>query len=165
MRPEFRLVLASLLFCSMPAAVGGEHYHEKAFNADTREKFEQVAQSVRGEMKTGGRYQYVTAEERRTIDAALQRMTSLFAVNESVQAMSQDSKVQLFNEQEVVNSILTHRDRDRVICQHEVPIGSHIPITKCHTYGQEVEGRRETTNQMDQWRRGPCRGEICSDRK
>jgi hypothetical protein len=33
--------------------------------------------------------------------------------------MKQDTKVKLFNDQDVIKSILTHRDRDRVICKNE----------------------------------------------
>ena len=73
-----------------------------------------------------------------------------------------ETKAKLFNEQEVVNSILTRRDRDRVICKNEAPIGSHIPVTTCHTYGQEVEAREATHNPLDQWKNDACRGKICA---
>lgn len=154
----FATVLASLAM----VAPAKEHYHEKQFNADTRDKFESVAASVRAEMKKGGRYEYVTPKERDTIDAKLTEMQKLFADNDSVQAMKQDTKIALFNAQEVVNSILTHRDRDRVICEHHTPVGSHIPVTDCHTYGQEEDARHATRNQLDDWQRLGCVNAGCT---
>ena len=72
--------------------------------------------------------------------------------------MKEDQKIALFNAQETVNSILTLRDRDRVICKKEAPLGSHIPLTRCHTYEQEVEAREGTKKIMDDWGRPLCVG-------
>ena len=116
-----------------------ESYHEKAFNAETAEKFQATAESVRREMDAGGRYQYVKPDERKTVDRALAEMQALFAQSGSVEAMNQGDKVKLFNAQEVVNSILTRRDGDRVICKDKPKLGSHIPTTSCHNYAQEEE--------------------------
>jgi hypothetical protein len=139
-----------------------ENYHEKAVNAETKDKFTEVAADVRKEMEDGGRYEYMKVDERKTVDQKLTEMETLFSQNDSVQTMKQDTKIKLFNDQEVVNSILTRRDRDRVICKNEAPIGSHIPVTTCHTYGQEVEAREATHNQLDQWKNDACRGKICA---
>jgi hypothetical protein len=164
MKPLSTLMLVLLACLLAFSATAKENYHEKQLNSDTREKFDDVAASVRDEMQTGGRYEYVTPDERRTIDQMLGEIEALFEKNGSVAGMSQDTKVQLFNAQEVVNSILTRRDRDRVICTNTAPLGSHIPVTTCHTYGQEVEAREGSQNQMDEWRRGPCRGN-CGDNR
>jgi hypothetical protein len=138
-----------------------ENYHEKSLNADTREKFEQVAASIRDEMEQGGRYEYVKPDERKTVDLKLTEIDALFAENGSLENMQQDTKIKVYNAQEVVNSILTKRDRDRVICKNEAPLGSHIPVTTCHTYGQEQDARHQTQKQMDDWGRPLCVGGGC----
>ena len=147
-------IAMSIAFCG--AAAAKENYKEKAFNADSKDKFDSVAASVRKEMETGGRYQYVNPGERTKIDAALTEMTSLFAANASVQSMNEETKIKLFNDQEIVNSILQQRDGERVICKKQAPIGSHIPITTCHTYAQEVEARSGASKQMAGWGQGAC---------
>jgi hypothetical protein len=154
-------LLAFFLMLGAAIASGKENYHEKALNADTRAKFAEIAANVRNEMRAGGRYEYVKPDERKTIDRKLSEMESLFDQNESIQSMQQDTKVKLFNAQEVVNSILTRRDRDRVICKNEPPLGSHIPVTSCHTYGQEEEARRGTQEQLNEWMRRGCAKEGC----
>jgi hypothetical protein len=139
------------------ACVGAkENYQEKAFNADSKEKFVTVATGVKEQMKPGGRYEYVDQKERDTIEKKLDEMDKLFGSNETVATMSEQNKIALFNDQEVVNSILTKRDGERVICKKEAPIGSHIPITTCHTYAQEQTAHKNNAQQMDQWGRGQC---------
>jgi hypothetical protein len=159
--PKSTHLLALLLVLGAAGALATENYHENALNADTRAKFAAIAASVRNEMRAGGRYEYVKPDERKTIDRKLAEMESLFDQSESVEGMKQDTKVTLFNAQEVVNSILTRRDRDRVICKNEPPLGSHIPVTSCHTYGQEEEARRGTQEQLDEWMRLGCAKEGC----
>ena len=153
-------VAAGVVFSG--AAGAKENYKEKAFNADSRDKFEAVAADVRRQMENGGRYQYVKPEERAKVDAALAEMTAIFAANDSVASMPEPTKIRLFNDQEVVNSILTQRDSERVICKKEAPVGSHIPITSCHTYAQEVEAREGTKKQMNEWGRSTCSATTAS---
>jgi hypothetical protein len=147
-------VAASVAFCS--AAGANENYKEKVINADSQDKFEAVAANVRKEMEPGGRYQYVKPAERVKVDSALGEIGTLFAANPTVASMNQDTKIKLFNAQEVVNSILQQRDGERVICKKEAPLGSHIPITSCHTYSQEVEAKSGATKQMAAWGQGNC---------
>jgi len=147
------VVIAVVL--TLPAAAK-ENYHEKTLNADTREKFQAVADGVRKEMEPGGRYEYVKAKERATIEQSLAEMDALFTASGGVENMKQDDKIKLFNDQEVVNSILTRRDKDRVICEDKPKLGSHVRTTGCHTYGQEEDARRGSKDQMDEWTRRGC---------
>jgi hypothetical protein len=141
--------------------IAKENYHENSVKADTKEAFDQIAQTVRDGMEGGGKYEYVKPSEKATITKKFDEMDKLFdAGGGAVATMKEDQKIALFNAQETVNSILTLRDRDRVICKKEAPIGSHIPVTTCHTYGQEVEAREGSKKIMDEWSRDPCRG-VC----
>lgn len=158
MKRSVLLFLLALVAASSIAAK--ENYKEKAVKADTKEAFTEVATTVRDEMENGGRYEYVKPKERVQVEQNLDVMGTLFDEYGTVQAMKEDAKIKLFNAQEVVNSILTLRDRDRVICKKEAPIGSHIPIVSCHTYGQEQEAQVATRNQMEDWKRGPCIGDC-----
>jgi hypothetical protein len=154
----FTLVVA-LATCFAGQTFAKEHYREGSVKADTKEAFDVVAKSVRAGMEPGGRYEYVKPAEQKTIEKNLTEMDGLFdAAGGTVAGMKEDQKIALFNSQETVNSILTLRDRDRVICKKEAPIGSHIPVTSCHTYAQEVEGREGSKKQMDDWGRPLCVG-------
>jgi len=157
----FAVLIALLAAAAVSTLCAKENYREKGVKADTHEKFAEVAANVRKEMEEGGRYEYVKPDERKTIDQKLAEMDALFAQSDSVEAMKQDSKIRLYNAQEVVNSILTRRDKDRVICKNQAPVGSHIPVTSCHTYGQEEEARSGTRNQLDEWMRLGCVNAGC----
>ena len=140
-------------------AAAKENYKEAGVKADTKEAFETVAQNVRNEMVPGGKYEYVKPQEQKTIEKKLDEMDALFNQAGSVANMKEDQKIALFNAQETVNSILTLRDRDRVICKKEAPVGSHIPVATCHTYAQEVEAHEGTKKQLDDWSRPVCVGD------
>ena len=125
----FALVVA-LATCFAGQAFAKEHYREGSVKADTKEAFDEVAKSVRDGMESGGRYEYVKPAEKTTIEKNLTEMDALFvAAGGTVAGMKEEQKIALFNAQETVNSILTLRDRDRVICKKEAPVGSHIPVT------------------------------------
>ena len=155
------LVAAALFLLALPAAAK-ENYHEKTFNADTAEKFKATADDVRKEMEPGGRYEYVKPKERDTIERALAEMQGLFEATGGVDKMKQDDKVKLFNDQEIVNSILTRRDRDRVVCEDKPKLGSHVRTTNCHTVAQEEEARRGSHDTMDEWTRRGCAKAGCA---
>jgi len=44
--------------------------------------------------------------------------------------------------QEEVNGILHHNDNNRLVCEHVAPVGSHLPVTTCRTYGEILGQRR-----------------------
>lgn len=139
-------------------AAAKEHYRENSVKADTRDAFDQLADNVRREMQAGGKYEFIKPDEKPQVEKALDDMTKLFDEHENVADMTQDQKVALFNAQETVNSILTLRNRDRVICQNKPPLGSHIPQTSCHTYEQEVQAHQGAQKMMDDWGRPLCVG-------
>ena len=156
MRALIWFLAAGLALTAVASASAKENYKEQNFNADSKEKFDTVAANVREGMKPGGRYEYVKPAERSTIDQKLSEMDALFKQSATVADMSQQTKIELFNDQEVVNSILTQRDSERVICTKTAPIGSHIPITTCHTYGQEQDAHKNSETVKNGWTRTQC---------
>lgn len=109
---------------------------EKPVLADTPDKFAEQTQHIYDDMKPGGRYEFITPSEKRSVEMLLGQMAALLERAGSVDAMNHDTRLQLFNAQESVNGILKHNDTNRLVCESRAPIGSHIPVTTCHTYGQ-----------------------------
>ena len=66
-----------------------------------------------------------------------------------------NTKVQLFNDQEAVNAILTHRDDERLVCENIAPLGSHIPRTTYVTYREAERRRRGEVHFMDMSKQVP----------
>jgi hypothetical protein len=124
-----------------------------AVKVDNKADFTAVAATVHKEMLPGGRYDLISEKERGEVDSHLADMQSLFDKFDTVDKMDPNAKIQLFNDQEAVNSTLAHRDNDRLICESTSPVGSHIPRTTCVTYGQKMQSERDKQHVMDQMKR------------
>jgi hypothetical protein len=128
--------------------------------AENKDDFAAVVAAVHQQMLPGGHYQFTSNTDRAKIDTQFGAMQSLFDKFGTVAQMDENSKVQLSNEQEAVNALLTHNDSNRLVCEHIAPIGSNIPKTICKTYGQIQEEQRDSkyylnvTQQVPQMKSG-----------
>ncbi len=128
-----------------PAAVPEEN-GKPVVKADSKENFEAVVAAIHQQMQPGGRWQYIDAHERATVDGSFADMGKLYDQFGSVDKMDQNAKVRLLADQSTVNAILTKKDGDRLICQTVMPVGSHLPVKTCKTYAQiqaEQNGAQE----------------------
>jgi hypothetical protein len=152
-----KIALACLLACSsLPAmAINPDNQVTPVtVNANTREAFDAVAKSVRAEMVTGGRFEFVTDAERKSVEEALDRMAKIYENAPTVDALNKTDQVALFNQQETVNAILKNRDSDRLICKREKKIGSNLGQTSCITYGERERTRRDSQNELNRIQKG-----------
>lgn len=104
--------------------------------ADSKQNFEAIVAAIHQQMQPGGRWQYIDKNERATIDGSFADMGKLYDQFGSVDKMDQNAKVRLLADQSTINAILTRKDGDRLICQSEMPVGSHLPVKTCKTYSQ-----------------------------
>jgi hypothetical protein len=123
--------------------------------AQNKEDFAVVVAAVQQEMRPGGRFEFVTADERATVDAKLGDMTALFDQFGTVDGMNQDAKIALFNAQEKVNGILTRRDGDRLVCERTPPLGTNIPRTTCKTYREIARARQDNADFLLRMKQAP----------
>jgi hypothetical protein len=119
--------------------------------AENKADFEAVTAEVHKQMVPGGRFEFVTKEEAATVNNNLNEMQALFDKYGTVEQMDQSSKVQLYNDQESVNAILTRRDSDKLVCETAPPTGSLIPKKNCRTYGEIEKSQRDTQNFMNRF--------------
>jgi hypothetical protein len=122
--------------------------------AETPQQFDPVAAGVREAMKPGGRYEFVTATDKLKVDTSLDEMKALLEKSGSVSSMADRDKLALFNAQEKINGILTHNDSERLVCQMVAPVGSHLPVKTCKTYGEIQRSRKsaEVFTRDNVWR-------------
>jgi len=123
--------------------------------AENKADFAAVVAAIHQQMVPGGRYEFVDQGERTKIDASFGEMQALFDKYDTVAQMDQAAKVQLFNDQEAVNAILTRRDDKRLICRTLPPTGSLIPKTSCRTYREVEAERMGTQNYMQRLQQSP----------
>lgn len=146
MKTAYGLVILAMLV-AVPTSVLAKK-DKPIVKAQDKEAFAAVVDAVHQEMRPGGRFEFVTADERATVDARLGEMGALFDKFGTVDRMNDDAKLKLFNDQEKVNGILTQRDGDRLVCENTPPLGSNIPRTTCRTYRQIAQSRQDNADAM-----------------
>lgn len=135
-----------------PAAAIPEENGKPVVKADTKDNFAAIVAAIHQQMQPGGRWQYIDRNERATIDGSFADMGKLYDQYGSVDKMDQATKVRLLADQNTVNAILTKKDGDRLICQSEMPVGSHLPVKTCKTYAQiqaEQRGAQQALQNLD----------------
>jgi len=144
----FTAVVVGLALLQAGGAVAADA--QKIGKADNKQAFDLVVAAVKTEMQPGGRYEFVDGQSRNTVNQKLDEMSSLFNQFGSVDKMDQATRVTLYNDQELVDGILTKDDRNREICQRETSLGSNIPRVTCRTYGEIRQNQRDTQSWMRQ---------------
>ena len=111
--------------------------------ADTKDNFAAIVAAIHQQMQPGGRWQFIDKNERATVDGSFADMGRLYDQYGSVEKLDPTAKIRLLADQSTVNAILTKKDGDRLICETNIPVGSHFPVKTCKTYAQmQVEEGR-----------------------
>ena len=125
--------------------------------ADTLEKFQAVAADIRKDMNSGGRYEYITPDNKAKVESDLTAMAEMLQKG-SVNSLSEPDKVKLFNTQEHLNGLLTHSDSNRLVCERVAPVGTTIPKTTCQTVAEIERNRKDGQNSI---RQAGITGSVC----
>ena len=154
---KFLSALASLLLVSAATTALADDVIEKPLVAQSLDGFHKEAAGIREGMKPGGRYEFVKDADRSRIDARLNTMEAVLQKNADKNDLGTADKIALANAQEEVNGILKHNDSNRLVCESRAPIGSHLPVKTCRTFGEIEQGRRDavrSVSDMDRARIG-----------
>ena len=102
---------------------------------------------------------HIGSSERKRLLAAQDEMFGLLQGKRSIEQLSHDEQVALYNAQHLVAGILTDAELDRPICKREKRVGSNMAQTVCRTKRQMAQHRED----LDRNLRGPrnCAGADC----
>jgi hypothetical protein len=139
---KFFLIAAILLAPSAFAA--DSKVIEKPLVGQSLDSFNQESAMIREQMRPGGLYGFIKSGDRSRVEGRLDQMQKLLMAHATESNMPQADKIALANAQEEVNGILRHNDNNRLVCESRAPVGSHIPVTTCRTYG-EIEQMRQAS--------------------
>lgn len=114
--------------------------------------FDNQRLQILSDLAGGEKYREISAQDAEKVKGALGRMAQqLDSVGGVVSGLSADQLAVVFNDQELVNAILTQAGEDsRLVCTRERAVGSRRPTTHCMTVAEKRRHRDEATNQMDQ---------------
>jgi hypothetical protein len=130
------------LFLVATAYAADELVIDKPLVAQTLAGFDQEATEIRAGMHQGGRYEFLKADDKSRIEARLNSIQALLQKHASQNDLNSGDKITVANAQEEVNALLKHNDSNRLVCESRAPIGSHLPVKTCRTYG-EIEMQRQ----------------------
>ena len=133
------LILLGALLLSGSAFAANTPATDKPLVGQSLESFNAEAAKIREEMKPGGAYSHIQASDRGRVEARLNEMEKLLSTHSAQGDLRPEDKVHLVNAQEEVNGILHHNDNNRLVCEHVAPVGSHMPVTTCRTFGEIME--------------------------
>ena len=138
MKPRVLLAVC-IVFCSM--ALSAAPKQGDAPLAFEPAKFANARSAIERDLQSGDRYKEIVGEDREAVLAALGRLSNRLSDVKSLDQLDEKSKLEVFNDQELVNNILTKAQADsRVICKREAPTGSRMAVNICKTVAQR---RRE----------------------
>ena len=109
------------------------------------------AQSVviRRDLAEGKLYSELDARQRDEVLAALDRIDVALGAKGNVASLPENTKLRVFNDQELVNAMLTKgREDSRLLCSRETPVGSHRPVTSCETVAERRRNRDRSQDTM-----------------
>ena len=100
-------------------------------------------------------YFEITDENKTKVIDALNRMQDKLATVKAVSELSEKDKVAVFNDQQLINTLLTEAAEDsRLVCKREKKLGSNMPVNTCMTVAQRREAQQKAQDQL----RGKFRG-------
>ena len=143
--PRFLILVAVLAlapFTVTTSTARAAQVVQKPLIAQTLDAFTQDSARIRKQMEPGGLYGYISITDKTRVEVRLADMQKLLQAHANAADLQANDKVALFNAQEEINAILHHNDNNRLVCEHVNPVGSHIPVTTCRTYGQLSAQRR-----------------------
>jgi len=112
------------------------------------ESFQVQQQKVQADLRGGEVYSEISAENRGRVLEALERMSSLVGEG-SIESLSPEKKVEAFNDQELVNNLLTQaREDSRLICRRERTLGSQMATSQCFTVAERERMKQNSQSYM-----------------
>lgn len=146
----YKFVLLAAALTASSAFAAESMVVEKPVVAQSLESFNLESAKIREQMQPGGLYDHIRSPDKAKVEARLDSMQRLLQAHATQSDMPQADKLALFNAQEEVNGILRHNDNNRLVCESRAPIGSHIPVKTCRTYGEIEETRQASVKQMNE---------------
>jgi len=120
---------------------------------DLSRSFEAQRGAIVKALADGETYSEIASQDTRIVMDSLERISSLLDGAQDVEQLPEETKVQVFNEQERINSLLVPAYADsRVICRRHKPTGSNRPTNICLTV---AERRRARDSAEDFFRYNP----------
>ncbi len=150
MRTTLCAVTLALLLAAAPATA------KDSMRIEGDRDFAAQQQQILADLSEGKRYAKLKPEDLQTVRSALARMDKVLGASVDVQGLNEHTKVALFNDQELVNTILTNAGEDsHLVCERTRTIGSNRMASTCKTVGErrgDTEASQDTLRYLPVYR-------------
>ena len=111
--------------------------------------FAEQKRDIITKLADGKTYSEISAQDRGAVTAALDRIEVKLGGVGGVENLTMEQKVEVFNDQEVVNNLLTKARKDsRLVCKRETTVSSRLPTTQCLTVAERKRVYEEAQNMI-----------------
>lgn len=140
------LLVAALLASSVASVMAAPATKPKPLQEGA--PYAEQRQRIIDDLQKGDVYSEIKADGRASVLAALERIDAKL-VNGERANLSEADKVAVFNDQELVNTVLTQaREDSRLICKRERVVGSNMPQSVCITVAERRRARESSTDAL-----------------
>lgn len=148
-------LIAMLLPVAAVAAADSSKPVLSASNMDAQ-AFASQREAIEKDLAGGKAYTEIDPRSRMEVQHALDRIALVLKSRGSVDAMTEDEKARVLNDQELVNNTLTQAGEDsRLVCTREKKVGSHRTTTNCMTVAERRRAMEQSQNEMQKTFRSP----------
>ena len=102
----------------------------------------------------GKQYYEISDDAKRQVIEALDRMSARLQGVGSIDQLGDEDKVAVFNDQELINNLLTNAAADsRLVCTRQKSLGSNMRSNSCMTVAERRRRQEESREQMRRMQR------------
>jgi hypothetical protein len=142
----FRILAAALMFALAAPALARD---TDLPMAATKAQFEAIKAKLVSQLETD-KFSEIKADDKQTVLNVLDRIEWRYDSVASPDQFSAQDRVDMFNDQEIINTIITHAAKDsRLICERHAPTGSHLVRVNCMTLAERKERERNGQDSMN----------------
>lgn len=108
------------------------------------------------ELAIQGEYGRVRRGDKERLEASRDLIARLLDGKTSARELPLQSRIELYNAQEVITSIVRSDDKSRVVCRRVANTGTRIPTTECLTIAERERRARGARENADKMPRPTC---------
>ncbi len=143
-----------ILIAACMLVAGSATAADTGTRVDVDREFASQRDGILKELGDGKTYSEIEAADREKVKAALARIATALDQAGSVDQLKEQQKVDVFNDQELVNNILTKAGEDsRLVCKRIKKTGSHMSSNQCMTVAAR---NRAMEHAQEELRRTPA---------
>jgi predicted RNase H-like nuclease len=144
----------TLAFIALVSLAGSAFADTVVSITTTRTEFETHKAKLIKELDSD-RYSEISPSDKNAVLKALDRIETRMQDVTSSDQLSEKDRVDVMNDQEVINTITTHAEADsRLICERSMATGTHRPATSCMTVVQRKARQKADQDQAQRFNKG-----------